>query len=38
MGACLLLQLEAQTPTKRQFELKAESEDFWELIDRGATH
>ena len=33
---CLLLQLDAQPRPQRQFELKAESGDFWKLIDRGA--
>ena len=27
---------QAQTRPERQFELKAESEDFWKLVDRGA--
>ena len=33
--ACLML--EAQTSPQRRFELKAESEEFWKLIDRAAT-
>ena len=37
LGACLLLRLEAQPRPQRQFELKAESGNFWKLIDRGAT-
>jgi gluconolactonase len=37
IGVCLLLQLDAQPRPQRQFELKAESGDFWKLIDRGAT-
>jgi gluconolactonase len=36
MGVCLLAGLDAGARAQRPFELKAESEDFWELIDRGA--
>jgi gluconolactonase len=41
IAAWMVLQIavlgQAQKPTPRKFELKAESDDFWKLIDRGAT-
>ena len=36
VGLCLLPPLEAQPRPRRQFELKAESKDFWKLIAQGA--
>jgi len=40
VAACVALQLTAvgqdQKPPPRKFELKAESDDFWKLIDQGA--
>jgi gluconolactonase len=36
VGLCLLPRMEAQPRPQRQFELKAESPEFWKLVDRGA--